>query len=178
MNANSKLQHVAPRSDNPLILSSYISNVKIAVDLIFHVPKQIQDLVLPSAQPEFQVPHHPNVGIPGPSNGLGGDEDDSQESDRLDSGSDGQDDDVPEEGHPDSDVDLTEDSDYDDEEDDEPDTINGLTFSEMEMVMQRASDGSIPAQERADAAMLMLGMARGKLSLPHITLLCLSDSES
>jgi len=55
---------------------------------------------------------------------------------------------------------------YDPEEDDEEDddTINGLTFPEMRTVIQQASDGTISNQERADAAMLMLGMAGGDVS--------------
>ena len=55
-----------------------------------------------------------------------------------------------------------EDSNYyseEDKEDDEPDRINGLTFSEMDSVLQKVSDGTISGQERAEAAMLMLGMS-------------------
>ena len=71
---------------------------------------------------------------------------------------------VAEEERPDSDIDFEGsgyDSEEDDEEDDEPDTINGLTYPEMEAVIQRASDGTISAKERTEAAMLMLGMAGG-----------------
>ena len=52
----------------------------------------------------------------------------------------------------------------DESEDDEPGMINGLTFPQMEAVLQKVSDGTISGQERARAAMFMLGMA-GELSL-------------
>jgi len=68
-----------------------------------------------------------------------------------------------------------EDYEEDDEEDDEPDTINGLTFPPMDAAIQRASDGTISAEERAEAAMLMLGMAGGERLLFYITSLPLSD---
>ena len=61
----------------------------------------------------------------------------------------------------------------DSEDEDESDTINGLTFPEMEAVMQRVSDGSISDQERVEAAMVMLGMAGGKPSIHHTALLSL-----
>ena len=83
--------------------------------------------------------------------------------------------DVVEDERPDSVVDF-EDADYYSEEDDEPDTINGPTFPEMETVIQRASDGTISAEERAEAAMLMLGMAGGELFLLSITSFSLSGS--
>ena len=59
------------------------------------------------------------------------------------------------------------DQEYDevDEEDEGPDMINGLTIPEMETVLQQASDGTISAEERVEAAMLMLGMAGGELLL-------------
>ena len=47
----------------------------------------------------------------------------------------------------------------------EDDTINGLTFPEMRTVLQRVSDGTTSDSERAVAAMLMFGMAGGKLLL-------------
>ena len=84
----------------------------------------------------------------------------------MDPRSNGQGNDVVEGGRPNSHMDFEDpdddDDDYDDEDDDVPDTINGLTFPEMEAVMQRVSDGSISDQERAEAAMVMLGMAGGK----------------
>ena len=64
-----------------------------------------------------------------------------------------------------------------DESDDEPGMINGLNFSEMETVLQRASDGSISAEERAEAAMLMLGMAGGESMLLCTALLSLSNTK-
>lgn len=54
-------------------------------------------------------------------------------------------------------------------EGDGPDTVNGLTFPEMEIVLNRVSDGRISGEERAEAAMLMLGMAGGKFSFPSTT---------
>ena len=78
-----------------------------------------------------------------------------------------------------SDADF-EDVDYDfeeyEEEGDGPDTINGLAFQEMETVIQRASDGTIPVEERTEAALLMLGMAGGEPLLPSISSLSLPDS--
>jgi hypothetical protein len=47
----------------------------------------------------------------------------------------------------------------DDELDEDNDTTNGLTFPEMRNVLQRVSDGTISDSQRAEAAMLMLGMA-------------------
>ena len=47
--------------------------------------------------------------------------------------------------------------------------VNGLTFSQMETVLKKVSDGTISEQERAKAALLMLGMA-GELSLVCATL--------
>lgn len=70
---------------------------------------------------------------------------------------------VVEEGRSNFDIDLEEPV-YDPEEDDEPDTTDGLTFpqAEMDPVLQRVSDGKISDQERAaPAAMLILGMAGG-----------------
>jgi hypothetical protein len=76
---------------------------------------------------------------------------------------------VVEAEHSGSDMDFNDsddDSEEDSEEDDDPNTINGLTPSEMETVLQRVSDGTISADERTEAAMLMLGMAGGELSIP------------
>ena len=52
----------------------------------------------------------------------------------------------------------------------EPDTINGLTFPEMRTVLQRVSDGTIQDRDRAESAMLMLGMAGGEVLLLHTIL--------
>jgi len=53
--------------------------------------------------------------------------------------------------------------------DDDLEKINGLSFSKMETLLQQVSDGKISCRAWADAAMMMLGMAGGKLSLLFIT---------
>lgn len=58
-------------------------------------------------------------------------------------------------GHSKLDTDFEE-PDY---EDDEPYTVNGFPLPGMKTVLQRVSDGKISCRERAEAAMLMLGMA-------------------
>ena len=68
----------------------------------------------------------------------------------------------------DSEFDDSEHESEEDSEEDEPNMINGLTFPEMENVLQRVSDGTISPEERAEAAMLMLGMAGGEFLLPHL----------
>jgi len=163
VNANQKLQSARQKSDNGVI-EHYAGVVKATVDAIFYVPKQVQNpapsLVPPG--PSLSSVDYPDIATPGPSaesRGIGGD---LQEgcSMRLDS----QDGDIVIVGevHPNLDFDFG-DPGYGSEEDDEPDTINGLTFSEMRTVLQRVSDGRISDRERADAAMLMLGMAGGGL---------------
>jgi len=74
---------------------------------------------------------------------------------------------IVKEGHPNLDIDFEEPG-YDSEEDGEPDTINGRTFPEMR------SDGKISDRERAEAAMLMLGVAGGTLFNTFRSLLMLS----
>lgn len=163
VNANSKLQSARQKSDNGVI-ESYAGVVEATVDAIFHVPKQVQDpapsLVLPG--PSLSSADYPDITTPGPSAEPRGIRSDLQRGClmRLDS----QDDDIVIVGevHPNLDIDFEEPG-YDSEEDDDPDTINGLTFPEMRTVLQRVSDGRISDRERADAAMLMLGMAGGGL---------------
>jgi len=59
------------------------------------------------------------------------------------------------------------------------DKINGLTFPEMRTVLQRVSDGTISDSQRAEAAMLMLGMAGGKfLLIRSILLFLIPDARS
>ena len=70
-----------------------------------------------------------------------------------------------------------EEPEYDSERNDEPGMINGLTSSEMDTVIERVSDGRISDRERADAAMLMLGMAGGELPLLFATFRSLPDAE-
>ena len=77
-------------------------------------------------------------------------------------------DNITEGSHPNPNINFEE-SDYGPGRDDDPDTINGLSFSEMDTLLQQVSDGKISGEERADAAMMMLGMAGGELSLLFIT---------
>jgi hypothetical protein len=65
---------------------------------------------------------------------------------------------------------------YKDDLVEDDDTINGLTLPEMHTVLQRVSDGMISDSERGEAAMLMLGMAGGKLFVGPFNCSTLSDS--
>jgi len=177
VNANSKLQSIRQRTDNA-VLSTYIYAVKAVVDLIFHVPKQVHKQAMSPVPPvpsllPAQSTHHTNI-TPGPSTKPHGDGGGLQGQNSMDSGPQASG--VVAEDHSNLDIGFEE-PDYNPEEDDEPDAINGLTFSEMETVLQRASDGGISDRERADAAMLMLGMAGGELSLLFIAPHSLSDAE-
>ena len=139
-----------------------------AVALIFLVPKEVRDqtslvppvLALPSA-------YSPRVGSPGTSSGSGTEsnvpEPEEQHSMDLDRQS----------GIVEEDSDSADYYEDDDLEEDDNDTINGLTFPEMRRVLQRVSDGTASDSERGDAAMLMLGMAGGKLLLIRSILLFL-----
>ena len=165
VNANSKLQSVARISEN-LHIRQYAHLVGNAVAAIFHVPKEVRDQTLPLIPPVPALPpaHHPDIATAGPSfqTQTGKDSDPGQDSMDLDrQGGSG----VVDEGHTNFDNDVQEygfEEEDDDDEDDEPDTINGLTFPEMGTVLQRVSDGTISDSERAEAAMLMLGMAAGE----------------
>ena len=123
VNANSKLQAIKHEATSET-LQVHMLLVALAVDAIFHVPKEIRSRSrMPPPSPS--VPHT-DVSTLDPS--------------------------------------AFEGFDYDSEEDDDdPETINGLTFSEMEIVLKKVSDGEASGEERADAAMLMLGMAGGEL---------------
>jgi len=163
VNANSKLRSAGQKSNDALI-GAYAAAVKATVGAIFHVPEQVQDpapsLVPPG--PSLSSANYPVIAAPGPSTkprGSGGVLQ-GEYSMRLDP----QDGDIIiiEEVHPSLDVNFEEPG-YSSEEDDKPDTINGLTFPEMRTVLQRVSDGRISDRERAEAAMLMLGMAGGVL---------------
>ncbi|KAF9647201.1 hypothetical protein BDM02DRAFT_2747636 [Thelephora ganbajun] len=166
VNANSKLQAAKRRAKDPIDIEtiSYTEIVALAVNVIFFVPrglqKQAPSLIPPV--PSLSSRQYPGVTAPGSPTQSHGDRNDLKGQDP--GGVSPKDGDVVEEGHSDLDVEF-DDFDYDpeedDEEDDEPDTINGLTFSEMETVLQRVSDGTISEGERAEAAMLMLGMAGG-----------------
>lgn len=148
VNANSKLQNIMRTPQYPE-LEGYAYAVKNAVDAIFHVPENAQPV------PTFPAAHSPNITIPGPSSKSG--------RDTRDGGVD--------EGHSDFANDFDKTEEYSSEEDDEPDTINGLTFPEMKTVLQRVSDGTISDRERAEAAMLMLGMAGCEFFVPFTLLL-------
>ena len=173
VNANSQLQGVKQRakqqSDYLPGVRTYINLVEDAVKAIFFVPRGLQKKppLLGLPVPSYSSGQHPSPIIPGPSTKFHGGLDDLEgqnssgvvEEERSDSN-------VEPEGH---------DYDYNSEGVDGPDTINGLTFSEMETILQRVSDGTISGEERAEAAMLMLGMT-GKLSLLCAALLSLTLS--
>ena len=152
------------RTESPVVIQ-YARDVKDAVAAIFHVPKKVRDQTLSLVPPVPALPsaHHLNIATPGSSSASGRISDgqvlESMDLDRQDGG-------VVEEGHSNFTIDFGE-SDF--EEDDELDTINGLTFSEMRTVLQRASDGTISDSDRAEFAMRMFGMAGGELLAPHTT---------
>ena len=155
VNANSKLQNAKCQGNCPPLLMSYAVIIEAAVGAIFHVPKEVQnqDSLLVEPIPSHPSAHHSNITTPSLSTKHHGDLDSHQQQgsmdlDRQDSGGFGEDHFYP-----------------DDEEDDEPDTINGLTFPEMRTIIQQVSDGKISDQQRAEAAMLMLGMAGGEILL-------------
>ena len=167
VNANAKLQAAKRRKGYPPGIANYIVNIEAVVEQIFFVPRGIQDQALPLAS-----------GVPDGKETRGRDlsnisskDGDLVDEERPDFNADpeysdeysGEDD---EEGYEEYEEEYDEE---DDEESDEPDTINGLTFPEMEIVIQRASDGTISAKERAEAAMLMLGMAGGERLLLSIS---------
>ena len=164
VNANSKLQSIKSPSCLP-DLASYTLIVENAIREIFHVPDQVRnrDPSLVPPVPSSSSRQHQDLPNPGtPAQSREG-RDDHQEQDSMDL--DRQDGSAAEER---SDLDVGfeepgydfEEADEEDEDEDEDDNmINGLTFPEMRTVMERVSDGTISKRERADAAMLMLGMA-------------------
>jgi len=197
VNANAKLQAAKRRKDYPTGATNYITNIEKVIQEIFFVPPEIRshDSLQASGLPPLPSGRDPSVTASGPSTRSSGRKKDNKKTQGRGPGAvGGKDDGLADEEHLDMDTspehsdnysgeddeELHEEyeEDYDDEEydeeDDEPDTINGLTYPEMETVIQRASDGTISAEERAEAAMLMLGMAGG-LSL-SISSLSLSDS--
>ena len=196
VNANSKLQAAAQRPDHPPGIDDHVKLVSHAVDLIFFVPDGLEEQPSSPTSPVPPLPSSQSHNVPGPSTpsrkrrgkgpkGSGAVEEEHSNSDVEEEHSDSDveeersDSDVEEE-RPDPDVGFGFDDDFfeEDDEDDEPDTINGLTLSEMETVLQRVSDSTISAKERAEAAMLMLGMAGGEFSSLFTTLysLCLMPS--
>ena len=163
VNANSKLQSVVRTSEN-LHIKFYAHLVVNAVAAIFHVPKEVRDrtpFLIPRV-PSLPPAHHPDLATAGSSLQIGDPGPKSRDFDRQGGG-------VVDEGHSNFVNDVQEygfegdeeDDEDDDSEDDEPDSINGLTLPEMRAVLQRVSDGTISDSERAEAAMLMLGMAGG-----------------
>ena len=166
VNANSKLQNAAGSVSNPA-LAHFVRAVAEAVAAIFHVPKQVlgQTLSLIPPVPTVPAENYPSIGTAGTSSESGRESNlhEGQHSMDLDR----QESDVVNENH----ADNVEGDDF--VEDNEPDTINGLTMSEMRTVLQRVSDGTISDSERGEAAMLMLGMAGGEPLLICTTLLFL-----
>ena len=174
VNANSKVQQFGERP--PRVLAAYAGPLAYAVELIFHVPKGI----LGGSPPSTPLPAHLSACAltPHPQSGGGSSTqfatDPSPESCRGV--------DIPQGQHPvdleHQEVNATEEisnpdiyfEEFDDHsEGDGPDTVNGLTFPEMEIVLNRVSDGRISDRERAEAAMLMLGMAGGKFLFSSTT---------
>ena len=144
-------------SNYPTDVKKYMECVEEVVKEIFFVPHGPQKKASPTPQKKEVL-----LSTPGPSTqpqGGGGNKGRHRRRGRKDDG-------AVEKEHSNSDVEF-EDSDYcsgENREDNESETVNGLTFSQMETVLQRVSDGAIPDQERVEAAMLMLGMG-GELSL-------------
>ena len=153
VNTNSKLRSVEGLS-NSYDLESFITVVRNIVGQIFHVPEvqgqPLRSASLVSPSPSAEDSDDTVTFTPTRSPGSGDDRRgrDSMDLDLQGGGS------VEESSY---------DAEEDDEEDEDPDTINGLTFPETRTVPQRASDGTTPGEERAEAAMLMLGMAGGAL---------------
>ena len=166
VNANSKLQNVKELNLQPVV-QQIARAVEQAIALIFHVPKEVRDQnpsLIPPV-PDLPSAYYPSVGTPGTPSGSGIESNviEGQPSMGLDRQSG-----IVEEDHSDlanyyEDDDLVEDD----------DTINGLTIPEMKAVLQRVSDGTISDSQRGEAAMLMLGMAGGKLLLIRSILLFL-----
>jgi len=153
VNADSKLQSVEGPS-NPDDLKTFIRVTRNIVGEIFHVPG-VQGQPLPRASlvsPSPSAEDSDDTITPTPTRPPGSG-DDRRGRDSMDLGLQG--------GG--SVEESSYDAEEDDEEDEDPDTINGLTFPEMRTVLQRVSDGTISDEERAEAAMLMLGMAGGAL---------------
>ncbi len=158
VNANSKLQNVIGSNFQPVV-QQIAQTVAQAVALIFHVPKEARDQTPSLIPPVPALPsaYYPSVGTPGTPSGSGIESNviEGRPSIRLDRQSG-----IVEEDHSDL-ADYYEDDDLVENDD----TINGLTFPEMRTVLQRVSDGTISDSQRGEAAMLMLGMAGGKLLL-------------
>ena len=153
VHAHSKLQDAKRRADYLPGVKTYISFVKEAIAAIFFVPEGLQEKIPLELQekaslPVLTSPSHLPKQIPTSLDPSTQSREGRDDSDRQDpSGV----------GHKDGDS--------------EPDTINGLTFSQMETVLQKVSDGTISGQERVEAAMLMLGMAG---DLPSVCIVLLS----
>lgn len=175
VNANSKFQqfHKDPPSNFLTLCKVLLANV---VEHILHVPNGLLDGSPPSTPP----PADPSARTLTPRPQFGGGS--STQFVTNPSPEPGRDVDIPQGQHPmdleHQEVDATKESSNpetyfeefdDDSEGDGPDTINGLTFPEMKIVLNRVSDGSISDRERAEAAMLMLGMAGGKFLFSSIT---------
>ena len=157
VSVHSKIQSVKQKSEN-YTLRFFARAIESAVDPIFHIPEQVQSGTPSPVSPGLSLlsTQYPNIAVPRE------DRDDPQGQGSV--GLNCQDDDIVEEDHANLGINFGE-SNYDLEEEGDPDTVNGLEFSEMETVLQRASNGKILDRGRAEAPMLMLGMAGGELSL-------------
>lgn len=118
IHANSKLQSIEERSGNYWILDSFITNIEAAIAAIFHIPRQVPSQALHLTPPASQQAHHSDFNINEPDLDMESEDDDTESKD----------------DNPKS-------------KDDNPKTINGLTFPKMHLVMRRALDGRISAQD-------------------------------
>ncbi|KAJ7093189.1 hypothetical protein C8R44DRAFT_815808 [Mycena epipterygia] len=152
INANSKLQNVKNRP-HPPELTPFILLIENVVNLIFHVPPHL-DTTLPSSVPPLpQQTHVSNSFLQDESTQThGGHDTDADSNNERDNE---QDTDAHDDEHEEDD-----DDDYDDDDDEDgPDTIHGMTLIQKEDAIRECSDGQLPARDRAQAAMRMLGMA-------------------
>jgi hypothetical protein len=130
VNANSKLQAISGSSENSM-LRYYVEINALRVTAIFHIPKAHQEArtIPPASQPIFLA----DTATPGPSaeSGAGPSVGSTGAAGSLEGQHH-----IDLDNHDLSDSNVKfEDYDYGSEEDVEPDTINGLSFSEMDTVI-------------------------------------------
>ncbi|KAJ7151183.1 hypothetical protein C8R46DRAFT_1123494 [Mycena filopes] len=134
VNANSKLQHAANIQSLGHELLFYTDIHARLIDLIFFLlPRSKLRLVFPKSR----VVHPARSGKP-----HHGFSEDVSSSTRNSSSSD------------------EEEEESDDPKDEDGDTVNGLTPDEFDALVAKANDGHLAPQDRADAYMMLLGMAR------------------
>ena len=176
VNANSKLQAASKRSGYPYHLNGYIDLVPFAIKAIFYAPPELERP--PSLWSVLSPP--PDLDVTNPEQRSDTTTPDPSTQSHGDGGLRGQDrmNLESKDGSGVVEDHLVSDTDYEESGSDseEGDMINGLTFPEMETVLRRVSDGTISDHERAEAAMLMLGMAGGQLLLFCDALLSLTPS--